>query len=132
QHGRKALHRRRPTLLRSLHRAISRRSYDQLGALKPVFGPERPLLLCRSQELGHCQRLHDLPPWPAGALADHDEILPLITAISWQTYETLAHNECWRERARLLWRRSLGAGDGNSFARRAGFAAKRKNPLARP
>jgi hypothetical protein len=30
-------------------------------------------------------------------LADHDEILPLITAISWQTYETLAHNECWRE-----------------------------------
>ena len=105
QHGRKALHRRRPTLLRSLYRAISRHSYDQLGALKPVFGPERPLLLCRSQELGHSQRLHDLPPqWPAGDLADHDEILPLITAISWQTYETLAHNECWRERARLRWR----------------------------
>ena len=81
QHGRKALHRRRPTLLRSLYRAISRGSYDQLGALKPVFGPERPLLLCRSQELGHSQRLHDLPPqWPAGDLADHDEILPLITA----------------------------------------------------
>jgi len=46
QHGRKALHRRRPTLLRSLYRAISRHSYDQLGALKPVFGPERPLTFC--------------------------------------------------------------------------------------
>ena len=42
-----------------------RGSYDQLGALKPVFGPERPLLLCRSQELGHSQRLHDLPPQAA-------------------------------------------------------------------
>src|SRR5262249_52390495 len=28
------------------------------------------------------------------------------------TYETLAHNECWRERARLRWRRSLSHGDG--------------------
>src|SRR5262249_24219738 len=51
QHGRKALHRRRPTLLRSLYRAISRRSYDQLGALKPVLVPARPR-----------QPLHDLPP----------------------------------------------------------------------
>ena len=75
QHGRKALHRRRPTLLRSLHRAISRRSYDQLGALKPVLVPARPR-----------QPLHDLPPkWSAGGLADHDEILPLITAISWHS-----------------------------------------------
>src|SRR5262249_16184917 len=45
------------------------------------------------------------PKWSAGGLADQDEILPLITAISWRTYETLAHNECWRERARLPWRR---------------------------
>src|SRR5262249_2253347 len=51
QHGRKALHRRRPTLLRSLYRAISRRSYNQLGALKPVLVPARPR-----------QPLHDLPP----------------------------------------------------------------------
>src|SRR6516162_5237438 len=90
QHGRKALHRRRPSLLRSLYRAISRRSYDQLGALKPVLVPARPL--CFGKE--RCalrQPLHDLPPkWSAGGLADHDEILPLITAISWQTYETLA------------------------------------------
>jgi hypothetical protein len=28
------------------------------------------------------------------------------------TYETLAHNECWRERARLRWRHSLSHGDG--------------------
>jgi len=25
------------------------------------------------------------PQWSAGGLADHDEILPLITAISWRT-----------------------------------------------
>src|SRR5215813_3163141 len=31
------------------------------------------------------------PKWSAGGLADQDEILPLITAISWRTYETLAH-----------------------------------------
>src|SRR5215472_9642145 len=41
------------------------------------------------------------------------KFLPSITAISGQTYETLAHNECWRERARPRWRRSLRAGDGN-------------------
>src|SRR5262249_162342 len=58
------------------------------------------------------------PKWSADGLADQDEILPLITAISWQTYETLARNECWRERARMRWRRSLRAGDGNSPARR--------------
>src|SRR5262245_27630340 len=56
-------------------------------------------------------------------LADHDEILPLITAISWQTYETLAHNECWRERARPRWAaRSLRSGGGSRPAL----------PLARP
>src|SRR5262249_21279409 len=111
QHGRKALHRWRSTLLRSLHRAISRRSYDQLGALKPVVIPARPL--CFGKELRPRQPLHDLPPMVGWwLLADHDEILPLITAISWQTYETLAHNEYQRVRARLRWQRSL-AGGGN-------------------
>src|SRR5262249_58260098 len=110
QHGRKALHRRRPTLLRSLYRAISRRSYDQLGAHKPVLAPARPL--CFGKDRRPRQPLHDLPPMVDCGLADHDEILPLMTAISWQTYETLTHNECWRERARLRWRRSLRAGGG--------------------
>src|SRR5262249_29755535 len=104
QHGRKALHRRCPTLLRRLHRAISRRSDDQLSAREPYLG--LALHLWRTEELRARQSLHGLPPqWSAGGLADQDEILPLITAISWRTYETLAHNECWRERARLPWRR---------------------------
>src|ERR1700756_3739372 len=71
-------------LLRRLCRAISRRSYNQLSALKPVFGlacPGSPLWW--TKELRARQHLHDLPPkggwWPA----DHDQILPLITAISW-------------------------------------------------
>jgi hypothetical protein len=62
-------------LLRRLYRALSRRSYNQLGALKPVFGLARPSLAW-SKELRPRQLLHDLPPvgrW----LADHDQILPL-------------------------------------------------------
>jgi len=43
-----------------LYRAISRRSYNQLSALKPVFVPAR--LLCRNKELRPRQPLHDLPP----------------------------------------------------------------------
>jgi hypothetical protein len=77
-------------LLRSFYRAISRRSYDQLRALKPVLVPARPL--CFGKGLRPRQPLHDLPPnGRTGGLADHDEILPVITAISWQTYETLAY-----------------------------------------
>src|SRR5262249_56747131 len=106
QHGRKALHRQRPTLLPSLHRAISRRSYDQLGALKPVLVPALPR-----------QPLHDLPPkWSAGGLADHDETLPVITAISWHSKSDIRKRSRtmsgWRERPRLRWRRSLSHGDG--------------------
>ena len=112
QHGRKALHRRRPTLPRSLHRAISRRSYDQLGALKPVLVPARPR-----------QPLHDLPP-PNGRLwlsrprrnsaPDHGHLMAFLNP----TYQTLAHNECWRERARLRWRRSpRAAGAASPFQR---------------
>jgi hypothetical protein len=62
QHGGKALHWRRCTLLCRLYRAISRCSYNRLSALQPVLGLARPLLLRRSKELVHCQRLHDLPP----------------------------------------------------------------------
>jgi len=47
-------------LLRPLYRAISRRSYDQLSALKPVFG--LALVLWRSKEIRARQHLHDLPP----------------------------------------------------------------------
>jgi len=47
-------------LLRSLYRAISRRSYDQLGALKPILVPA--LSLCFGKELRPRQPLHDLPP----------------------------------------------------------------------
>jgi hypothetical protein len=60
-------------LLRRLYRALSRRSYNQLSALKPVFGLARPSLAW-SKELRPRQLLHDLPPvgrW----LADHDQIL---------------------------------------------------------
>ena len=60
QHGRKALHRRRRTLPRRLYRAISRRSHNQLSALKPVLVPAHPLR--RSKELCPRQSLHDLPP----------------------------------------------------------------------
>jgi hypothetical protein len=47
-------------LLRLLSRAISRRSYDELGALKPLFGLVRPLW--RSKEVRAVQNFHDLPP----------------------------------------------------------------------
>src|SRR5215470_15181185 len=40
--------------------ALSRRHYDQLGALKPGLGLARPLW--RSKELRTRQSLHDLPP----------------------------------------------------------------------
>jgi hypothetical protein len=60
QHGRRARHRRCRTLLRRLSRAISRRSNDQLSALKPRFGLVRPLW--RSKEVRAGQHLHDLPP----------------------------------------------------------------------
>jgi hypothetical protein len=49
-------------LLRRLNRAISRRSYDQLSALKPVFG--LALALWRIKEIRARQPLHDLPPDP--------------------------------------------------------------------
>jgi hypothetical protein len=61
-------------LLCRLYRAISRRDYDQLRALKPVLGVARPLW--RSKELPTRQSLHDLPPGRL-LLADHDQILPL-------------------------------------------------------
>jgi hypothetical protein len=47
-------------LQRRLYRAISRRDYDQLRALKPVLGVAHPLW--RSKELPTRQSLHDLPP----------------------------------------------------------------------
>jgi hypothetical protein len=47
-------------LLRSLYRAISRRSYDQLGASEPCLGLARHLW--RTKELRARQSLHDLPP----------------------------------------------------------------------
>jgi hypothetical protein len=52
-------------LLRHLYSAISRRSYNQLSALKPVFGLARPSLAW-SKELHPRQRLHDLPPMVYG------------------------------------------------------------------
>jgi hypothetical protein len=73
-----------PTLLRRLYRAISRRSYDQLSALKPLSGLVRPLW--RSKELRAGRHLHDRPRWSAG-LADDNQILPLIAAISWHVTE---------------------------------------------
>jgi hypothetical protein len=69
-------------LRRRLYRAISRRDYDQLRALKPVLGVAHPLW--RSKELRHRQLLHDLPP-VGSWLADDDQILFLIAAISWLT-----------------------------------------------
>jgi hypothetical protein len=63
-------------LLRSLYRAISRRSYDELGAREPCLGLVRHLW--RTKELRARQSLHDPPPkWSARGFADHDEILPL-------------------------------------------------------
>jgi hypothetical protein len=59
--GRRALHCRHRTLLRRLYRTISRLSYDQLSALKPVFGLARPSLAW-SKELRTRQLFHDLPP----------------------------------------------------------------------
>jgi hypothetical protein len=47
-------------LLRRLYRAISRRSYDQLGAREPCLGLARHLW--RTKELRARQSLHDLPP----------------------------------------------------------------------
>jgi hypothetical protein len=50
------------------------------------------------------------PQWSAGGLADHDEISPLITAISWRT--TTHGNEPTREAAMAAfaksWRRGIG------------------------
>jgi hypothetical protein len=51
-------------MLRRLYRALSRRSYNQLGALKPVFGLPRPSLAWR-KELRTRQLLHDICP-PVG------------------------------------------------------------------
>jgi hypothetical protein len=48
-------------MLRRLYRALSRRSYNQPSALKPVFGLPRPSLAWR-KELRTRQLLHDLPP----------------------------------------------------------------------
>jgi len=59
------------TLLRRFCRALSRRHYDQLGALKPGLGLARPLW--RSKELRACQSLHDLPPMVGWWLADNDQ-----------------------------------------------------------
>jgi hypothetical protein len=67
-------------LLRPLYRAISYRSYDQLSALKPVFG--FALALWRRKEIRARQHLHDLPPMVGWCLADKSQILPLIAAIS--------------------------------------------------
>jgi len=68
-------------LLRRLYRTISRRSYNQLCALKPVLGVAHPLW--RSKELRTRQLFHDLPPvgwW----LADHaPNSAPRIPAILW-------------------------------------------------
>src|SRR5262249_13146000 len=61
---------------------------DQLRALEPDLGLAR--LLWRSKELRARQPLHDLPPMVGWWLADHNQILPLITAVSWHakpTYE---------------------------------------------
>ena len=68
-------------LLRRSCRARSRRDYDQLSALESGLGLARPLW--RSKELRARQVLHDLPPIVGSWLADNDQILPLITAISW-------------------------------------------------
>src|SRR6516164_5912381 len=43
--------------------AVSRRHYDQFGALEPGLGLARPFW--RSKELRARQSLHDLPPWSA-------------------------------------------------------------------
>jgi len=61
QHGRRA-HRRRldRTVLRRFCCALSRRHYDQLGALEPGLSLVRPFW--RSKELRARQILHDLPP----------------------------------------------------------------------
>jgi hypothetical protein len=86
QHGRRAHRRRlRRISLPRYCRALSRLDYDQLRAVEPGLGLARPL--CRSKELRPCQRLHDLPPvgwW----LVHHDQIMPLITAISWLSNPT--------------------------------------------
>jgi hypothetical protein len=72
-------------LLCRLYRAISRRDYDQLRALEPGLGLAR--LLWRSKELRAREPLHDLPPMVGWWLADNDQILPLMTAISWHAFE---------------------------------------------
>src|SRR5262249_23829317 len=100
QHGRKALYRRRAAATTNLARS------NQSLFLRAPFASAKSFALVKFFMI--------CPQWSADGLADHDEILPLITAISWQTYETLARNECWRERARMRWRRSLRVGDGNS------------------
>ena len=82
-------------LLRRLYRAISRRDYDQLRALEPGLGLAR--LLWRSKELRARQPLHDFPPMVGWWLAHHDQILPLITAISWHAKPT-----CEKESQRPL------------------------------
>jgi hypothetical protein len=64
------------------YRTISHRSYDQLGALKPLFGVARPLWW--SKEVHVRQHLHDLPPDGRLVAPDRDQILPLIAAISWR------------------------------------------------
>jgi hypothetical protein len=47
------------TLLRRFYCALSRRNYDQLGALEPGLGLARPFW---RKELRARQCLHDLPP----------------------------------------------------------------------
>ena len=67
-------------LLRRLYRAISRRSYDQLRALKPVFGLASPRPRYRSKELRPPQRLHDLPPSrlrPISLSLDHGHLMAI-------------------------------------------------------
>ena len=65
-------------LLRRLYRAISRRSYDQLRALKPVFGLASPRPRYRSKELRPLNVFMICPP------VGYDQFLyPRITAISW-------------------------------------------------
>jgi hypothetical protein len=63
------------------HRTISRRSYDQLGALKPLVAVACPLWW---NGVHARQHLHDLPPDGRLVAPDQDQILPLIAAISWR------------------------------------------------
>jgi hypothetical protein len=73
-------------LLRRLCRALSHRDYDQFSAFEPrllVFARDP----WRSKELRARQPLHDLPTMVGWWLADNDQILRLMTAISWHAFE---------------------------------------------